>query len=208
MMGGNRRRNLTLHKTTLFIVRHGQTEWNKQNRLQGHKNSPLTEIGKQQALEVKKSLDRYEIHKAYVSPLQRAQETLEIILDDREVEIVISNNLKEINLGPWEEKTKEETKKSHPAEYAMFWENQNRFFLPKAETYQQLQNRAVEEIETIFSKNKGKNILVVSHWIAIKVVIAHYTSTPLNKLSCISDPKNGAFFTLIRHGNNTLIKGL
>ncbi|WP_410506509.1 histidine phosphatase family protein [Marinomonas sp. GJ51-6] len=58
--------------TNLFLVRHGQTEWNKEHRLQGHKNSPLTQKGKEQALNTKHALQDYEIHKAYVSPLQRA----------------------------------------------------------------------------------------------------------------------------------------
>ena len=70
-------------ETNIYLVRHGETEWNQQERLQGNQNSPLTIIGKQQAYDVKKSLDQYEIHQAYVSPLKRARDTLDIILKDR-----------------------------------------------------------------------------------------------------------------------------
>jgi len=195
-------------KTNIFLVRHGETEWNRQQRLQGQKNSPLTKKGIQQAFKVKEALERHEIHKAYVSPLQRALYTIDIILDGREIEVVRSSNLKEINLGPWEGKTREETEQSHPAEYIMFWEKQDRFALLGAETYRQLQIRVVDELNTIFSKEKNNNILVVSHWIAIKVALAYYTSTPLHQLSNIPDPENGAFLTLSCQDNNISIHGV
>ncbi|MFT2098386.1 histidine phosphatase family protein [Marinomonas sp. 2405UD66-6] len=182
--------------TNLFLVRHGQTEWNKEHRLQGHKNSPLTQKGKEQALNTKHALQGYEIHKAYVSPLQRAQDTLELIIDQRDIDVVISNNLKEINLGPWEGKTKPETLLSDPQQYHYFWQEQDKFNLAGAETYQQLQDRVVSELQAIFSKEKGKNILIVSHWIAIKAAVAYYKSTPLSDLSSLPDPKNGEYTIL------------
>ncbi|MCK5219753.1 histidine phosphatase family protein, partial [bacterium] len=164
-------------KTNIFLVRHGETQWNRQNRMQGNQNSLLTVLGKQQAYEVKKSLDQYKIHQAYVSPLKRARDTLDIILKDRKLKPIILNNLREINLGPWEGKTREETAKSHPDEYKMFWEKPDAFVLSGAETFRQLQIRMVEGLEHIFSKEKNNNTLVVSHWIAIKAALAHYTST-------------------------------
>jgi len=192
-------------ETNIYLVRHGETEWNQQNRLQGNQNSPLTVIGKQQAYDVKKSLDQYEIHQAYVSPLKRARDTLDIILKDRKLEVIISNNLREINLGPWEGKTREETAQSHPDEYKMFWGESDAFVLSGAETFQALQRRVVEGLENIFSEGENNNILVVSHWIAIKVALAHYTSTPLSLLSSIANPGNGTFFRLTRRGDDVSI---
>jgi len=194
-------------KTTLFIVRHGLTEWNIQHRLQGHKNSPLTSTGRRQALEVKNKLADLEIHKAYVSPLGRALETLQLIIEDRNIEIVTTTGLKEISLGPWEGKEKKETKQSHPEEYEQFWEKQNDFNLEGAETYQQLQDRVVKTIHNIFSMEKNRNVLVVSHWIAIKVAIAYFTSTPLAQLSSIIDPGNGEILTLSNEGNGVHVTG-
>ena len=192
-------------ETNIFLVRHGETEWNQQNRLQRHQNSPLTVIWKQLAYDVKKSLDQYEIHQAYVSPLKRARDTLDIILKDRKLEVIISNNLREINLGPWEGRTREETAQSHPDEYKMFWGEPDAFVLSGAETFRQLQHRMVEELEYIFSKGKNNNTLVVSHWMAIKVALAHYTSTPLYLLSSIANPGNGTFLCLTRQGDDVFI---
>lgn len=121
---------------------------------------------------------------------------MSIILGGRTVEVVRSDNLKEISLGPWEGKTRMETEQSHPDEYDRFWNNPDQFVLPGAETFRHLQSRVVGELDTIFRREKGRNMLVVSHWIAIKIAIAHYASTPLYQLSSIPDPINGSFLTL------------
>ena len=192
-------------ETNIFLVRHGETEWNKQNRLQGNQDSPLTRNGIEQAHEVKKSLEHYVIDQAYVSPLKRAKDTVEIILKDSELNAVIANNLREINLGPWEGKTRRETALSHPDEYYAFWDSPDLFNLPGAENFQNLQNRVVEQIDSIFVNGKNKNILVVSHWVAIKVSIAHYSSIPLTHLSNIADPVNGDFLRLSKRGNDVFV---
>ena len=192
-------------ETNIFLVRHGETEWNKLNRLQGNQDSPLTKNGIKQAHEVKKSLEQYVIDKAYVSPLKRARDTIDIILKGRNLEAVIANDLKEINLGPWEGKTRRETALSHPDEYIAFWKKPDSFNLPDAETFQELQHRMVKELESIFIKGKNKNILVVSHWIAIKVAIAHYTSISLSQLSDIVNPENGGFLFLSKRSDGVFV---
>ena len=193
-------------ETRIFLVRHGETEWNLQNRLQGNKDSSLTPAGIQQALGVKKSLEQFTIDHAYVSPLKRARDTMEIILKDREVEIAIKDNLREINLGPWEGKTRQETALSHPDEYLAFWKKPDLFNLSGADTFQELQYRIVGEFESILANGKDTNSLVVSHWIAIKVALAHYSSTPLSNLSEIPDPVNGGFICISKRANDVSIQ--
>ena len=87
----------------------------------------------------------------------------------------------------------------------MFWGEPDAFVLSGAETFQALQRRVVEGLEHIFSKGENNNILVVSHWIAIKVAIAYYTSTPLSLLSSIANLGNGTFLRLTRRGDNVSI---
>ena len=195
-----------LNETNIFLVRHGQTTWNSEGRLQGHKNSALTETGRDQAVQAKISLEQYDIHKAFVSPLQRARDTSKIILEDRDIDVVIVESLKEINLGPWEGKTKIETQQSHPEQYKHYWTNPELFKLPGAESFEQLKSRVVAVLDDIFLKEKGKNILVVSHWMAIKTALAHYTATPLNDLTNIPDPKNGGYIVLEKSNGEELSK--
>jgi len=192
-------------ETRVFLVRHGQTVWNKQGRLQGHRNSSLTNVGKKQAEKVRGSLAQTTIHKAYVSSLQRAQETSQIILHGRYTEVITADNLKEIRLGPWEGKTREETRISHPEQYKYFWNKPDKFKLDGAETYEQLQARVVRELDGIFSNEKGNHVLVVSHWIAIKVAMAYYGSVPFDQLSSVADPGNGSFSVLTQRENGVII---
>lgn len=192
-------------ETNIFLVRHGETEWNRQNRMQGCQDSPLTGEGVAQALAVKRSLERVVIDQAYVSPLGRAVETAAIILRDRGPDAVVANDLREMNLGPWEGMTREEAALSHPVEYNAFWRQPDRFNLSGADTFLELQQRAVAELDSIFARGKGRNILVVSHWMAIKVALAHYSSISLACLPSIADPANGGFFRLSRQGNSVVI---
>jgi probable phosphoglycerate mutase len=108
-------------ETNIYLTRHGETEWNIEHRIQGNQNSPLTPKGIRQAHEVKESMESCSIDFAYVSPLQRARDTIDIILEDREIAPVALDNLREISLGPWEGKTREETAITHPEQHSAFW---------------------------------------------------------------------------------------
>ena len=187
---------LIIKTTDIFLVRHGETEWNLEKRLQGNKDSPLTDKGIRQAKKAKKILENTKIDTAYSSPLKRAVNTAHIILDGKNIELKIRDGLKEICLGPWEGKTKKETEISHPEEYINFWYYPDRYHLKGGETYRDLQKRVVEEIQNIFDENRGKTILIVSHWIAIKTAIAFFLGKPLKKLNDTANLSNGSILQL------------
>lgn len=190
---------------TILLVRHGQTEWNQQHRIQGHQDSPLTSLGKQQAQQTKISLNQFDIQQAFVSPLKRAVDTAEIILQDRSLQATTLKNLSEIKLGPWEGKTRSETAISHPEEHNSFWHRPDTFALDGAETFQQLQHRMVNSLETIFANTGNTNVLVVSHWIAIKVALAFYKDIPLSLLPDMKNPENGSYLMLRKHDDQVSI---
>ncbi len=186
------------NKTNILLVRHGQTEWNQQHRIQGNQDSALTTLGRKQALKTRQSLEHIKLQQAYVSPLKRARDTAEIILKGGPLEACVLNDLREIALGPWEGKTRQETILTHPVEHDNFWYNPDAFKLPGAETFQQLQHRMVTSLEFIFAQSINENILVVSHWIAIKVALAFYKKIPVSELTSIPDPQNGSFICLTK----------
>lgn len=192
--------------TNIFLVRHGQTIWNLQKRWQGNKNSNLTDLGKEQAYMTKNKIDKHIIHHAYVSPLQRAQDTVKIILHDTNIKVNILDDIREINLGPWEGQEQNETSISHPKEFDCFWNSPELFSLKGAETFEELQKRVTKALDHLFSKHKGCNILVVSHWISIKVALAYYLKQPISALPNIKNPKNAELLCLSKIGSSVTVK--
>ena len=196
---------MTHSNTNIFLVRHGQTQWNKEKRWQGSQNSNLTSLGIKQAQQTKELIDEQVIDFAYVSPLQRAQDTIELILKDKNIKAIVLDDIRELNIGPWEGNFHESTQISHPLQYHNFWHEPESFSLDGAETFVELQNRVVKSLDELFFKHKGTNILVVSHWISIKVAVAHYLEKEISELPFLNNPKNAELIHLCDNGKKISI---
>ena len=86
----------------IYLVRHGQTDWNLEKKTQGHTDISLNDNGREQALRVSDLLRNYKIDKIYSSDLLRASETAEIINKCLNLNIILDNRLREINYGDLE----------------------------------------------------------------------------------------------------------
>lgn len=166
--------------TRIHLIRHGETEWNVEGKMQGHKDSPLTERGKLQAHQIKGRIKQIDV--AYSSPSVRAIETAQIILNGTTQPIKIIPELKEINLGVWEGKQKKEVEVEYPEEYETFWTQPSKFSLDQAETFLELQDRAIKTILDIVRIEKGKTVLLVSHTATIKVILAYFEERSIDKI--------------------------
>lgn len=182
--------------TTIFLVRHGQTEWNVIDQFQGQMNSELTELGRSQARSAVEHLTGQGITRAYSSSLGRALETAEIINESLGLELITSDNLREMSLGPWERVLISEAEKRDPEQFGHFRNTPERFALSGAETFPQLQDRVVSEIYRIAKEHAGEKVLVVSHGIAIKTLLLHLNDQPLSQLRTISTMQNGGHMIL------------
>ena len=85
-----------------MIVRHGETEWNRDGRIQGRADTPLSEEGRVQAGALGAALKDVRIDRAFSSDLSRARDTAALVLGERQVKINIDGNLQELNFGRWE----------------------------------------------------------------------------------------------------------
>ncbi|GIP29405.1 phosphatase [Paenibacillus sp. J23TS9] len=168
--------------TTIYITRHGQTEWNIQKRFQGHNDSPLTELGVRQATWLGESLQDHKIDQIYSSTSLRAINTAEIIRGQREIPIERYDAFKEINLGIWEGITQEEAKSSNALQFNYFWSDPEAFQVEESETFQQVYERAVNKLHEIMSKNQGESILVVTHTVVIKLLMAYFEQRDLKSI--------------------------
>ena len=137
----------------IYFVRHGQTEWNKIGRMQGHIDIELNDEGKSQAQIVKEKLNGIKFDKVFSSPLKRAKETAKIICDQ---EIIIDDRLIERYNGELEGKLKTEIEV-----FPDFNDpNDTRFGIESLDHFKERINSFLDEI---VKKYKGKNILVATH---------------------------------------------
>src|SRR5665647_2476119 len=86
----------------IYLIRHGQTQWNVEGRLQGHTDIPLNEEGEKRALKLKEKLEGIKFSAFFSSDLSRANKTAEIVTGLQKMEIVKTPDLRERSMGKWE----------------------------------------------------------------------------------------------------------
>jgi probable phosphoglycerate mutase len=166
----------------LYITRHGETEWNTQVRMQGWKNSDLTEKGKSNAIALGKSLRDVEFKRVYCSPLDRTRKTAELILDGRDVEVIYDEKLREIHLGEFEGKTQEEIREIYPGFQRHFWENPHEYKASSGEDFYQVRERVVKVLKKIITDNPDGNVLIVTHGVVLKTIHSYFKNLPMERL--------------------------
>ena len=144
----------------LILVRHGQTKFNQQGKVQGWCDSPLTELGIKQAKATKKVLDRYTIDAVYTSTSERAIDTASIIIENRNLKLNYDKRLKELNFGIFEASPNDI--KDH-FNYRLL-QNQRDYSRVCGESVEMVQKRSLSFMNEILQKHKeDETILIVSH---------------------------------------------
>lgn len=158
--------------TRLYVVRHGQTEWNKLNRTQGCGNDlSLSNIGISQAQSIACRLKNLAVDAIYSSDLKRAYETANEISKAHSIPVYVKQELREMNFGCWEGLTSEEIRLKYSDIYEVWRSNPRDTIIPEGETLILLQERVMQAANDILSKHTGKNIIIVSHGITIKIFL-------------------------------------
>lgn len=99
---------------SLYIVRHGQTEWNTEHRMQGWQDSDLTAEGLRRARALGERLKHTDFQKVYICTSKRTEDTAKAILGNRQVPFEKEDLFREMPLGPWEGKKQEDIEKEEP----------------------------------------------------------------------------------------------
>lgn len=188
-----------------FIVRHGQTEWNLQKKFQGSLNSNLTVLGEEQARKLAESLKNKEIDHIYSSDLGRAFRTAEIISQAVGKPVNVAKSLREMSFGIWEGMNIDKIESDYNDEFEVWKKNPYELRLEGLDDMKKVQSRMVEEIESINKRHKDSNILIVSHGMTIKTVIANYMHLELDHIGRFSQD-NTALNIIEFHEFGPLVK--
>ena len=162
----------------LLIVRHGETPWNAEGRLQGHTDIDLSEKGRQQAREVAKRLADTPIDVAYSSDLARAWHTAQIVLDQRDVPLNSNEGLRERFYGVFEGLTVEERQAQFPDEFAASLIKDLEFASPGGESALGTLRRMTGVIGEIKERHLNETVLIVGHGGSLRSAIIALMELP------------------------------
>ena len=156
--------------TTIFLARHGESDWNVEKRFQGHKDRPLTERGREQAHALADLVASEEIDAVYTSPLSRARETAEIVAVRAGLEPVALAELREVDTGSWSGLSRADVEGRFPEGYIRWrsggsgWED--------GETYEEMAERVIGALRTIAEGHPDGRVLIISHGGPIRAIHA------------------------------------
>ncbi|MFJ7646766.1 histidine phosphatase family protein [Lysinibacillus sp. NPDC097279] len=157
--------------TTFYLVRHGETVWNKEQRLQGWLDSPLSEMGILHAQKLAKHLIDIPFTVAYSSTSERARETARYLTAGRELAMHYEDDLREIFLGNWQGKTVEDIMATNRFDYELYTNYPAQFVATHTESFGAVTERAMYTLKNIAKIYPHEHILIVSHAVTIKCII-------------------------------------
>jgi len=158
--------------TTVILVRHGQTAWNREERFRGRADLPLDETGLAQARATGHYVAaRWAVSAVYTSPLQRAATTAEAIARHFPVTVQPHAGLIDIDYGEWQGLTSDEVRARWP-ETLEAWQNQpHRAHIPGGETLGEVRERAMAAVAELTHRHGGETIVLVAHTVVNRLIL-------------------------------------
>lgn len=148
----------------IYLIRHGQTDWNVAGRIQGIHDIPLNKTGIRQAEQLAEAMDMRPVARIFSSTLIRAKETAEKIGKRQQVEVVLMEQLVEVEFGKWEGLTWDEIQNEYPKEYGYWSVNPAEATPPGGEPYETITDRCIQAWNRILKITNGReDAAIVSH---------------------------------------------
>ncbi len=157
---------------TIYFVRHGQTRFNQERRLQGWNDSPLSETGEEQARHMAKALSPLGIRYALISPLGRARQTASIIQSEIGIELEPVPELKEVSFGVFEGNTLDQLDEKFPGLWQRRQADKWNYCPPQGEANKDAVPRAKEIVARIEQWIKPEPLLIIAHFAINRIILA------------------------------------
>lgn len=167
----------------IYLIRHGETDYNKARRLQGVTDIPLNAYGIELAEKTAEGLKNVHFDRIYTSPLIRARKTAEIIRGDRKIEIIPTEGLREISFGEYEGLVHMGEERNIPdPDFHYFFDAPERYVTPPGgESLMHLRERTTAFVKKIMNDeaNEGLTFLMASHGAAIRAILSGLQNLPV-----------------------------
>ena len=167
--------------TTLYLIRHGRTDWNEEGRYQGQCDPPLNALGQQQAQEAAAALGDVPWTALYSSDLARAQQTAQVLSDLINAPVQLDPRLREIDVGQWAGKPFHIIRSRAPELYAQWRTVPEQVRPGGGESLHELAARLVEALDEIAAAHPDGTTAIFSHGAAIATIRCLVASRPLNE---------------------------
>ena len=175
----------------ILLLRHAETEWNRERRFQGWQDSPLSATGREQAESAARLLAASPLAAVWSSPLARARETALLIAAPHRLPVQEADNFKEMGFGAWEGLTRGEVEQRFPAEIRAWAETPDKAGWPGAEALPVVRDRARAGLEALRAAHTGQTVCLVSHGITARVLILEALGLGLDRLWSIALASTG-----------------
>lgn len=176
--------------TTLYLIRHGQTQWNLEGKYTGQSDIPLTDVGRDQARAAAEQAKSLPPSAIYASDLIRAVETAELFAAGCNFtgDIQLDPRLREINQGVWEGMHFNDIKTNFAQEFAAREANPLAVSAPEGETVGEVQARVVASLKEICSHHPHATVAIVAHGLTLAIIRAWLTNHPIQDVWSLIPP--------------------
>lgn len=158
--------------TRLIVLRHGETQWNRERRMQGQADVELNEMGREQARDAARALAGQALDAVYSSPLRRASVTAEIVAEPHGLPVALDERLGEIDVGTWSGRTADEVRELFPGQQELYFAGQDYRRSEEGESAAQVGDRAEAAARDIARAHPRGTVLVVSHGYLAQLLVS------------------------------------
>ncbi len=190
--------------TNIYLVRHGQTAWNKEEIFRGRSNVPLDETGLREAELAAGFFRGLEISAIYSSPLLRASQTAGKIADGVSLTVKPLEGIIDMSFGAWEGRPLRDVKENDAERYRQWLEEPHRLRLPGGESLNEVRERSMAAVEWVSGRHSEESVILVSHRVVNKVILCAILGLDNSHFWQLGQDTTAINLIRFRHGKYTL----
>ena len=155
----------------VMLVRHGETDWNREEVFRGRINVELNRNGREQAKALAEATRIFQIDAVYSSPLSRSLETAGIVAEAHDLDVRIARGFVDFHYGDWQGLKHRKVKGKFPYLYLRWHESPHLVQIPGGESLDDVRQRSLRELKKIVAEHEGQTVMIVSHRVVNKVLL-------------------------------------